>query len=217
MQPRIYTYKITFDEIPHWYWGVHKEKKYGETYLGSPVTHTWVWEFYTPAIEILEFFPYTDEGWKEANLVEDRIIRPDLNNPLCLNEGCGSFVSSGAARRGALKTLSKIHREKTIDGKSVQGVKNAKRMNEKVHQEKDENGKSKHAVKAGKKNHKMKNEDGKSKHAVEMGKKGGAISSKIVNIQVWESLVDGFRSNAGCVARHNIANGWDPGARVKVS
>jgi hypothetical protein len=26
MQPRIYTYKITFEGSPYWYWGVHKEK-----------------------------------------------------------------------------------------------------------------------------------------------------------------------------------------------
>jgi hypothetical protein len=120
MQPRIYTYKITFEEIPHWYWGVHKEKKYGETYLGSPVTHKWMWDFYTPKIQILEFFPFTDEGWKEANLVEDRLIRPDLNNPLCLNEGCGARVSREAAQQGGYKMKgvpkTKEHREKIGNG-----------------------------------------------------------------------------------------------------
>jgi hypothetical protein len=35
--------------------------------------------------------------------------------------------------------------------------------------------------------------------------------------QVWESTVDGFRSSAGNVARHNTANGWDPAARVRIS
>jgi len=35
-EPRIYTYKITFEEIPDWYWGVHKERYFGEPYLGSP-------------------------------------------------------------------------------------------------------------------------------------------------------------------------------------
>jgi hypothetical protein len=34
---------------------------------------------------------------------------------------------------------------------------------------------------------------------------------------VWESTMDGFRSNPGAVALHNKANGWDPGARVRVS
>lgn len=93
MQPRIYTYKITFEEIPHWYWGVHKEKRYDDGYLGSPVTHKWMWDFYTPRLQILEVFPMTDGGWKQAQEVESRIIKKDLNNPLCLNEAAGNIIS----------------------------------------------------------------------------------------------------------------------------
>ncbi len=100
MQPRIYTYKTTFEEIPHWYWGVHKEKRYNDGYMGSPVTHKWMWEFYTPKIQILEFFPFTEEGWKEANLVEDRLIKPDLNKPLCLNENYNGYKSIEACKKG---------------------------------------------------------------------------------------------------------------------
>jgi hypothetical protein len=100
MQPRIYTYKITFEEIPHWYWGIHKEKRYNDGYMGSPVTHKWMWDFYTPVIQVLEFFPNTEEGWKEALSVEKRLIYPDLNNPLCLNEGCGCSPSSESSRKG---------------------------------------------------------------------------------------------------------------------
>ncbi len=125
MQPRIYTYKVTFEEIPHWYWGVHKEKRYNDGYMGSPVTHKWMWEFYTPKIQILEFFPYTDEGWEEAHLIEDRLIRPDLNNSLCLNEGCGARVSREASRRGGFKMKgrpkSDEHRQKI--GKGNKGKK----------------------------------------------------------------------------------------------
>jgi len=101
MQPRIYTYKVTFEEVPHWYWGVHKEKKFGEKYLGSPVTHRWMWEFYTPKIQILEFFPYTQEGWEEAGKVEDRLILPDFGNPLNLNEHWGSVISLEQRKKGA--------------------------------------------------------------------------------------------------------------------
>ena len=123
MQPRIYTYKITFEEIPHWYWGVHKEKKYNEGYMGSPVTHKWMWEFYTPKIKILEVFPFTDEGWLEANLVEDRLIKPDLNNPLCLNEGCGARVSKEASQRGGykMKGVPKSQEHKDKIGKGNKG------------------------------------------------------------------------------------------------
>lgn len=41
-------------------------------------------------------------------------------------------------------------------------------------------------------------------------------NSKKANSQIWESTHDGFRGNAGNVARHNKANGWDPTDRVKV-
>jgi len=102
MQPRIYTYKITFEEIPHWYWGVHKEKRYNDGYMGSPVTHKWMWDFYTPRIQILEVFPFTDEGWKEALTLEKRLIRPDLNNLLCLNESFSGYKSIEACRKGGL-------------------------------------------------------------------------------------------------------------------
>ena len=100
MQPRIYTYKITFEEVPYWYWGVHKERRYNDGYMGSPVTHKWMWGFYTPRIQILEVFPYTDEGWREASEVERRLILPDLNNPLCLNERCGSALSIDSCKMG---------------------------------------------------------------------------------------------------------------------
>jgi hypothetical protein len=125
MQPRIYTYKITFEEVPYWYWGVHKERKYNDGYTGSPVTNKWAWEFYTPVVCILEVFPFTDEGWEQALAVEDRLIRPDLDNPLCLNEGCGLRVSLEVSRR------------------------NGERLKERMHREKDESGKSKHAIKMG--------------------------------------------------------------------
>jgi hypothetical protein len=99
MQPRIYIYKVTFEEIPDWYWGAHKESEFDDGYLGSPTTHAWKWEFYTPYLQICEVFPYTDEGWKEACDTENRCIKPDLNNPLCLNEHYGGFMSLEVCRQ----------------------------------------------------------------------------------------------------------------------
>ena len=183
MQPRVYTYKITFEEVPYWYWGSHKEKKFGELYLGSPITHKWMWEFYTPRIQILEFFPFSEEGWKEARLVEDRLIRPDLNNALCLNEGCGGVMSLAACkkggRNGGKKAAAKLHMERDEDGKSlhgrrlgtIHGAKGAK----KTHSAKDEMGKSLHAVRTGKMAaeilHAEKDEFGRSVHAVKTAMK----------------------------------------------
>ena len=135
MEPRIYTYKTTFEEIPDWYWGAHKEIKYGEAYLGTPVTHKWKWEFYTPHLQICEVFPYTDEGWAQAREVEDSCILPDLNNPLCLNEHVGGFMSLEICRKAGKAS----HEEKNEKGKSVRAVKSGKEMCRKLHEEKDEN------------------------------------------------------------------------------
>ncbi len=93
MQPRIYTYKITFEEVPYYYYGSKKEKYYNQEYWGSPKTNKWCWELYTPKKQILEIFDYTDEGYEECRKVEDRLIKPVLNNPFCLNERCGGNYS----------------------------------------------------------------------------------------------------------------------------
>jgi|LakMenEpi03Aug12_release.lakeMendotaPanAssembly.Ray.scaffolds.fasta_scaffold217503_3 hypothetical protein len=101
MQPRIYTYKITFEEVPYYYYGSKKEKYYSQEYWGSPVTNKWCWELYTPKKQILEFFDYTDEGYEECRKVEDRLIKPVLNDPWCLNESCGLLYSLEIARKSA--------------------------------------------------------------------------------------------------------------------
>ena len=61
MNSRIYIYKITFLETPHYYYGVHKEKYFDDEYWGSPITHKWIWNFYTPKKQILEIFDFTNE------------------------------------------------------------------------------------------------------------------------------------------------------------
>ena len=99
--PRIYLYKITFEEVPYYYYGVKKEKKFNEYYMGSPITHKWCWEFYTPKKQILQFFEYNDKGWIQAQEVEKRLIKPFYNtDKWCLNENVGGFVS--------LSSLSKL-------------------------------------------------------------------------------------------------------------
>jgi hypothetical protein len=150
MNPRIYVYKITFEEIPDWYWGVHKETKYNEYYVGSPTSHAWKWEFYTPCLQICELFPYTNEGWTEAQKVENRCIKPDLNNPLCLNEHYGSVISVEALRKGAQKTHEVIHAKKDDSGKSVHAKGAGKKGAATSHEKKDDLGKSIHAKKCGK-------------------------------------------------------------------
>jgi hypothetical protein len=113
--PRIYTYKITFEEVPYYYYGVHKEKRYNEEYWGSPYTHKWCWEFYTPKKQILEIFEYSDEGWSEAQEIENRVIKPFFNaDKWCLNENCAG------------KTSLKVLRETGKRSGKIQGTKNRK-------------------------------------------------------------------------------------------
>lgn len=102
--PRIYIYKITFKEVPYYYYGVHKEDVFDQEYWGSPYTHKWVWEFYTPKKQILEVFPYTDDGWIEGNKVEKRIIKEFYNDDKwCLNENCAGIFSINHQKIAGLK------------------------------------------------------------------------------------------------------------------
>ena len=98
--PKIYTYKITFEEVPYYYYGVHKEKKFDEYYMGYPITHKRMWDFYTSKKQILQLFDYTDEGWIEAQEVEKRLIKPFYNtDKWCLNEHCGGYISLDILRK----------------------------------------------------------------------------------------------------------------------
>jgi len=117
--PRIYTYKITFEEVPYYYYGVKKEKHFNEDYWGSPVTNKWCWELYTPKKQILEIFDYSDEGYTEAVNVENRLIKPVYNSDeWCLNEHYGGKISLDVRRKTG-----------RIIGKKV-GKRNAKRNKE---------------------------------------------------------------------------------------
>lgn len=92
--PRIYTYKITFEEVPYYYYGSHKEKKYNEEYWGTPVTNKWCWKFYTPKKQILEIFEYSDDGWVESQKIENKLIKLFINtDKWCLNESCNGVSS----------------------------------------------------------------------------------------------------------------------------
>jgi hypothetical protein len=97
--PRIYTYKITFEEVPYYYYGSKKERYYDEYYMGSPVTHKWMWKFYTPKKQILQLF----DTREEANAIENRIIKHFINDSYCLNENCGGIVSLSSCIKGGLK------------------------------------------------------------------------------------------------------------------
>ena len=228
MLPRIYTYKITFEGTPFWYWGIHKEKSYNEEYWGSPITNVWYWTFYTPKKQILEIFPFTDEGWKEANQVEHRLIKPDLNNPLCLNERYGIISSLRVLRAHGSKMAEQLNKEKDSLGRSVQGVKNAERLNK----EKDEEGRSINATKGAIQTNKEKTEDGRSVNAMkgaavlhtflhseknEEGKSKVAVKAgNSTGAQRWRCLKSGLISNAAGIVRYQRAHGIDTSLRERI-
>ena len=106
MQPRIYTYKITFIDTPYYYYGVHKERYFNEYYMGTPVTHKWCWEFYEAEKQILELFEYSDEGWLEAIGIEVRLIKPVFNiDKWCLNANCARYISLDILRKTAKNNI----------------------------------------------------------------------------------------------------------------
>jgi hypothetical protein len=206
---RVYTYKVTFEEVPYWYWGVHKETFFQDGYLGTPVTHKWMWEFYTPHLQILELFPNTEEGWKEAVNVEKRLIMPDLHNPLCLNEACGAFYSLETLRSAASLGGKAAAQEKDENGKSIISLKAAAA----THSKKDTDGKSIAAKKAGNTTKKL----NVGIFAPGVNSEAGKIGGKKTASQVWESTEDGYRGSAGVVALHNKRRGWSTSARVRIS
>jgi len=103
--PRIYLYKITFEEVPYYYYGVHKEKYFNEEYWGSPYTNKWCWELYTPKKQILQLFDFTDEGWIESQKIENRLIKPFYNiDKWCLNENCNGILSLKILKKAGKKS-----------------------------------------------------------------------------------------------------------------
>lgn len=109
--------------------------------------------------------------------MEERLIKPDLNNSLCLNESCAGLMSLEAKKKGGLLQPREV--------RVITGRKAAQRLNSRSNANADRS-------------------------------KAGKIGAIITNSQIWESTVDGFRSNAGNVSQHNKANGWDTKARVRV-
>jgi hypothetical protein len=236
--PRIYTYKITFEEVPYYYYGVKKEEYYNQEYWGSPVTHKWCWELYTPEKQILELFDYTDEGYVEAQGVEKRLIKPVYNTDRwCLNRNCGGLISPemssyGGKKGGKTSYENKvgIHgftpEEKKFYGRKSydMGVGVAKVSKETLIQ----NGKTSYELKLGvhgrtkdqmSKDGKKSYEMGLGIHGltqeqrIENGKKGGTITSS----QRWGCTETGYVTNAGALTNYQRKRGIDTSKRKQVA
>jgi hypothetical protein len=204
--PRIYLYKITFEEVSYYYYGVHKEKKFDEYYMGTPVTHKWCWELYTPKKQILEIFEFSDEGWLEAQKVEERVIKPFYNDDKwCLNEKCGLKYSLQTSRKNGnraknLKTgifaiSPEEHSKNSIKAGRISGLKNKENKTGVF-------GRSKEKI----------IEDSRK-----AGKIGGKIACKNTNFQKWECLETGFITNPGNLTQYQTRRGIDTSKRKRIS
>jgi hypothetical protein len=213
--PRIYIYKITFEDVLYYYYGVHKEKYFNEEYWGSPITNKWCWELYTPKKQILELFDFTDEGWIEAQKVEKRLIRPVYNiDKWCLNESCGGSVSIDLCR----KVGQKSYNEQTgcfslsLEERRVVASKSGKKCYKNklgVH------GRTKEQM----------SEDGKMGGKITFENKIGCFSitpkkrkeiNKKTNAQKWMCLETGHISNSGGLSRYQKARGIDTSKRKRI-
>jgi hypothetical protein len=244
--PRIYTYKITFEEVPYYYYGVHKERKFDEYYMGSPVTNKWCWELYTPKKQILEIFDYTDGGYIEAQEVERRLIKPFYNNDRwCLNACCNLKMSIDICRKNGKKILemgigifgrtkeeryetAKISGTKTYqlgiaihslspDEKKECGSKGGKKTYELGI---GVHGRNKNQrIKDSKKGGELAYELGVGVHARSKEKmtEDGRKGSKNTNSQKWECTETGYVANPGNLSKYQKRNGIDTSKRRRIA
>lgn len=95
-----YVYKITFEEVPHFYIGSRRcpnnETPATDPYLGSPKTHRGYWNAYTPKKSIFS----CDLSEEEARDLEGAMIRENWKSEYCLNENAAGAISLEASSRG---------------------------------------------------------------------------------------------------------------------
>jgi hypothetical protein len=111
-----YVYKITFEEVPHFYFGVRSHHNPNlDSYLGTPITHRNYWKIYSPKKQILSVF----SSREEAEQVEVSLISQNWNCRYCLNKNISGYPSIEARSKGGRNS----HKVKTQDGKSAHGVR----------------------------------------------------------------------------------------------
>jgi hypothetical protein len=232
MQPRIYTYKITFEEVPYYYYGVHKEKYFNEEYWGSPKTHKWCWELYTPKKQTLEIFDYTDEGWLEANRIEQRLIKPFYNtDKWCLNRNCGGTISLEINRKigkmigNANKILNRgifsmndveKHQQRSRAGKISGKITKEKGTGIFGMSDEEKLNRNKNAGKLG--GYKIKELSVgifgmTEEEKIERNKKG----ANTINSIKWKCTITGHISTSGPLTLYQKHRGIDPSNRIRIS
>ena len=65
MQPRIYTYKITFEEVPYYYYGSKKEKVFNEA-----IENNWLLFFEHDRLNELGSLQQTEKGVRLNEIIQ---------------------------------------------------------------------------------------------------------------------------------------------------
>lgn len=241
----IYLYKITFEEIPHFYWGIHLVRE-DDDYMGSSVTFSKLWKIYTPHKQIIYHFEPSTEGWDLARETEKKVIESTWNSSLSLNRNSGGSFSIQQQRDNVSRGMEKHG--------SNWGVGNPE-IREKCYQTQKENGTfgfTKEQEERGRETQKRLKvgyfDPEKQQKGLETQRKLGiglfdsekkvkriqqdsetktglyssennekrSQSAKRVNSQVWECLVTGHRSNSGGLSRFQKSRGIDTSKRQRV-
>jgi hypothetical protein len=245
-EPRIYVYKITFLEVPHYYYGMHEEKKFDEYYMGSPRTNKDYWKKYTPQKEIL----YTFTTRKDAYRKEKELISEVFNkDPYCLNRCCNGVVdiqisiNAGKKCYELKKGVHGLSEEKRKENSKKGAEKNReqetgifnlteeqrKRALENSHNTNKLNktgfygiSKEKHSEN-GKKAIAIQRElgigffGGISEEQIKINaSKGGKVGGKVTSAQIWECTETGFQSKPGPLTVYQRNRGIDPSKRIRI-
>lgn len=200
---RYYTYKITFIDLPcYFYYG--KKKDDGKPYYGSPVTWKHLWDQFEPEVQILEWYKTEQEAaFAETALINATWKQEWNNRRYSLNENVNGRISEEGCMRG---------------GKSggPTCVKTKRGIFDPDHHDSVRNGSIKGGQIVSEANIRLKRGlfDPSNKQLLrEASKQGG----KVMNSQKWISISDGFIANAGNVAQHNKKVGIEPANRIKLT
>ena len=192
--------------------------------MGSPVTNKWCWELYTPKKQILEIFPYTDEGWLEANKVERRIIKQFYNtDKWCLNENCAGVISFDILSKSGKLGGQKVYEEsKGIHARTKEEmIEFGRKIGNKMYEEMkgifamSPEERSEISRRGGKKIY----EENKGCFSLtdEQKTERSKKSAKAINSQRWMCTETGYVSTASGVVSYQKGRGIDTSKRKRIA
>jgi hypothetical protein len=113
-----YVYKIIFAD-GKWYYGIRSlngKASHSDGYYGSPVTNKSHWVVPHSKIVLKEF-----NDWGQAATYEASLIKPDLNNPNCLNE-CANLTFSYEVNKKAREKAVRLLKGKPLSDRHKQNI-----------------------------------------------------------------------------------------------